>query len=140
MCKVAEILMLVLLLFMGYQDWKSKQISGALLLGMTFAVALLRLFVWTESWWYTVGGIGVGLLFFIISKCSKEAVGYGDSWLILILGIFAGAIDTLQIVFTATVLCGIFSLFYCMKNGWRKGHTLPFVPFLAMAYMGVVFL
>ena len=87
-----------------------------------------------------MGGVAVGLLFFGISKVTKEAVGYGDSWLVTILGMYLGGRRLLEVILTATVLAGIFSLIFCVFQGWDRKRSIPFVPFLTVAYLGVVLL
>ena len=86
-----------------------------------------------------MGGIGIGILFFIVSKVTKEAIGYGDSWLILLLGLYLGASKVLQLLFAASLGAAVVSLFYLWKYHWKRNATLPFVPFLVLAYLGVMF-
>jgi prepilin signal peptidase PulO-like enzyme (type II secretory pathway) len=78
------------------------------------------------------------LFFFFISKFTKEAIGYGDSWLILILGIYLGSFEVLQVLFWATILAAIVALFLLCKKRCKRNITIPFVPYLAVAFLGVV--
>ena len=140
MCRIAEVLAALFLIIAGYRDWKTKRISCLLLSVMTIAIIVMRFAVVKDTIWSTLGGVAIGMFFFALSKCSKESVGYGDSWLILLLGIFLGGKTLLEVVLVATFLAGLFSLAYCIRHGWNKKQTIPFVPFLAAAYIGVVFL
>lgn len=140
MCKIAEIFVAVLLIVAAYKDWKTKRISSWLLFGMSVVILGTRLFIIEESLLSTAGGIVIGIMFFVLSKCTKESVGYGDSWLILLLGIFLGGRRVLELVLLATLLAGLFSLVRGIRHGWNRKQTIPFVPFLAAAYIGVMFL
>ena len=84
-----------------------------------------------------VGGV-FGLLFFLISKCTKEAIGYGDSWLILILGVYLGSFEALQVLFWAALIAAVVALFLLCRRKRKKSITIPFVPYLAVAFLGVV--
>lgn len=87
-----------------------------------------------------MGGAGIGLLFFLVSKCTKEAIGYGDSWIILLLGVYLGVWNVLWLLSIAFVLVGGMALVYLAKNTYGKTISIPFVPFLAIAYAGVMYL
>lgn len=140
MCEIENVLVALLLAAVAYRDWRTKQISCLALIAMAVLIVVLRVALVEDTVWSTLGGVAVGAGFFLISKCSKESVGYGDCWLILLLGVFLGGITLIEVVLVATLLTGLFSLVFCMNRGWRKKYTVPFAPFLAVAYMGVVFL
>lgn len=78
-----------------------------------------------------------GIFFFAVSKASAEAVGYGDCWIILLMGVSLGIWNTLGILTIA--LFGIFLwaafIFVRKKGGQEK--EIPFLPFLAMGMAGV---
>lgn len=140
MCRVADIIVAVFLIMAAYRDWKTKQVSLRLLLLMALVITVLRFMVIEDSVWATVGGMAIGMGFFAASKCTREAIGYGDSWLIFLLGIYLGGRVLLEVVFAASLFASLFSIFYCFRHGWNKKQGFPFVPFLTAAYLGVVFL
>ena len=140
MCKIANVIVGICLMVAAYRDWKTKQISVGFLSLTTFLILLLRAAVIKDTLWSTLVGVGIGLCFFIISRVTREAIGYGDSWLILLLGIYLGGKPLLEVVFLASFAASLFSLFRGMVRGWNRGQTIPFVPFVFMAYLGVVFL
>ena len=75
-----------------------------------------------------------GIALFIISKLTYEAIGKGDVYLILILGLFHTVGAVLAIVFAAFVAAGIYAailLTFVKKNGYC---CFPFVPFLSAAW------
>ena len=140
MCKIADVILLILLGACALIDWRKRELPLALLLITSVAVVVLFLFCNTESVISRLGGMLIGALFFGISKWTKEAIGYGDSWLILLLGIYLGSRKLLQVLFVASLAAGLCSLFFLWKRRWKRSATIPFVPFLTAAYMGVVFL
>lgn len=140
MCGIEKALVAVLLVVMAYRDWRTKQISCLSLVLMAILVLVLRMLFVEDTIWSTLGGVAVGIAFFFISKYSRESVGYGDSWLILLLGVFVGGKMIMEVIFTASFLAALFSIGYGLVRGWNRKNTIPFIPFLAAAYVGVVLL
>lgn len=140
MCKIADWIIAVILIAAGYKDWKTKQISLRMLLLFGIAVVGLRIAVVEDTMVSTLGGVLIGILFLGISKITGESIGYGDSWLIVLLGIYLGGRSLLRVVLGACICASIISMLTCLRGGWNKKYTIPFVPFLAAAYLGVIFL
>ena len=140
MCKIADGIVFFVLAIGGIMDWKKKELPLWLLSGMSACIVIFAMCCKDTSLWHRLAGAALGVLFFLISKVTKEAIGYGDSWLILLLGIHMGISRALQVLFAASLLAALFALFYLWICKWKRNATLPFVPFLAIAYLGVMFL
>ena len=69
-----------------------------------------------------------------------EKIGYGDSWLIGVLGVYLGGTRLLELMLIASFSASLCSIVYCMIRGWNKNHSLPFIPFMMAAFVGVLFL
>lgn len=140
MCKIADIVVLFVLGLCGISDWKKKTIPliWILLLG---AVILISVLICRDvGVRLRVSGGLLGGLFLLISKYTREAIGYGDSLLILLLGIYLGGLRVLEVLFWATTFAAITSVFCLWRRRWKRNATLPFVPFLSIAYLGVILL
>lgn len=118
-------------------DLKSRRIP-ILVLGMMNMLAIFLCLLCRERFFSVCIGVFVGGLFLLISKLTKEAIGYGDSYLMLIFGIYLGGLSVLQLLFLASFLSGVFSLICLCFLKWKRKATLPFVPFMAIAYVGVM--
>ena len=140
MCEIADSVIFIFLGTCGIFDCRKKEIPVALLIIMSIAVLIFAVCCEENDIWTRAVGALIGVLFFVISKLTKEAIGYGDSWLILLLGIHLGSLVALQVLFAASFAAGLCSLFYLWIKGWKKRTTLPFVPFMAAAYLGVIFI
>lgn len=81
-------------------------------------------------------GAAVGVIFLIISRVTEDSFGYGDSILIMIMGIFLGIWDLLLMLVTAFFLASVFSVIMLAGGHYTKKSSFPFVPFLAAAYIG----
>ena len=138
MCEIMNWVLLVLFGICGIRDFRKREIPvWWLVLISVLVVVFILLFDRTRLMARLVGGL-LGLFFFFISKCTKEAIGYGDSWLILILGIYLGSFEVLQVLFWATILAAIVALFLLCQKRCKRNITIPFVPYLAVAFLGVV--
>ncbi len=139
MREIINLMMGLSLLLLGLWDIKTRRISVWMLLSLSVFVTIAVLFFREKTLLDTFAGALIGVGFFIVSKKTKENIGYGDSWILLLLGVFQGGMALMKVVFWACVLiCGC-SLLISLKRGWHKERTLPFVPFLAVAYGVVVF-
>ena len=88
----------------------------------------------------TLGGAAVGLVFVLVSKITKEGIGYGDSLLILALGIYLGFWRVMVLIMVAFFLSALFAVFVAIIKEKGRKATFPFVPFLAFSYAVVMFL
>ena len=140
MCTLGDVVTLLFLLACSVADWRSQSLPIWLLGLYSMSVPMIILFYPRETWESMLLGALIGILFFGISKMTKEAIGYGDSWLILILGIYMGWKKLLYLLFLASFGAGIVSLIQLSRKRWNREDSLPFVPFLAAAYIGVMWL
>ncbi len=138
MCKIADWIVWILLVVCGVSDWKKREIPTLWLSVMSIMVGGWILCFGRNMVISRVLGGLLGIFFFMISKYTKEAVGYGDSWLILILGIYLGGLKALRVLFLASLMAGVIALLSLWKKKWKKSVSIPFVPFLVVAYLGVI--
>lgn len=140
MRELADGLMTVFLVAVAYRDWKTRRIPIILLLVLSVFAVLFQVTILHEEVGQILGGVLIGLGFVVVSKCTNEAIGYGDSWLILILGIYLGSGKVLEILLAAGFGASLFSLWKLCQRGWNKRITIPFAPFLVAAYIGAIYL
>ena len=139
MCEISDCIMMGFLMFCAWCDWKHRSISVTTLALYSLAAVLLAVFVKRQSVSEISVGVLFGIIFLGISAVTKEAIGYGDSWLIAILGSYLGLESVLWVLLTASVCACIVSLIQLCRKQWNRGYTLPFVPFLAVGFAGVFF-
>ncbi len=122
------------------RDWKTKEIPMLWLVFISIITTGLVVCCNAVSIHLRIGGVLLGLLFLFISKCTREAIGYADSWMILLLGVYMGGLKVLNVLFGASLLACICSLFYLWRYHWKRSATLPFIPFLTISCLGVLIL
>ncbi len=131
---VADILIGIGFIWLSYFDMKKRTIPVWLLVILGIVMLLCRILLVRDSFWSMAGGACIGVLFLCVSRWTKEAIGYGDSLLILLLGIYLGAISAIELVFWAMVLSSLGFLVLTRRK------EMAFVPFLCVAYWMEVFL
>lgn len=67
---------------------------------------------------------------------TQESFGYGDSILILILGILSGGWNLLWILFAAFLIASVYGGIMIARKKYTRKNSFPFIPFLTVAYLG----
>ena len=77
-----------------------------------------------------------GGVFLFFSWFTQESFGYGDSILILILGILSGGWNLLWILFAAFLIASVYGGIMIARKKYTRKNSFPFIPFLTVAYLG----
>lgn len=131
------------LLFFGigsYFDIKDRELP---MLFLTFfgMLAVVCNILWKyQSLESVIMGSVIGGSFLVIGWVSKEAVGYGDGIGLLILGIFEGFHGMVPVMAGAFIFSGIYGLWNLLGLKKSGSDTMPFFPFLLLAFIGVMLL
>ncbi len=124
----------LLLLLCSIEDIKKKRIVTwhYLLIVPFFIVEIIvnSIFFYNISWADRIFGIVIGVIFIYLSKLTKGQIGLGDSYLIAIIGVTAGAFKTLEIITYSFLSSAVVSIILLTFFHFRKKHVIPFVPFL----------
>ena len=133
---ISRITVAVYILLLAFMDIRRRELClGLLLTGIPLAV-ISRIVLGNIPAALVIAGGAAGALFMIISRVTEEVFGYGDSILIMIMGIFLGIWDLLLMLVTAFFLAAVFSVVMLSGGHYTRKSSFPFVPFLAAAYIG----
>ena len=80
-------------------------------------------------------GMIPGILCLLVSKISGQALGYGDSILILLTGSSLGIQNCVGITIWAFLCSGLWALFLVGIKKADKKAEIPFVPFLMIGFV-----
>lgn len=121
----------------SYFDMKNQEIPVSYLL-LFGVLALAGNIIWKYQavWMWLTGGC-IGCVFLLVGWITKEAIGYGDGWALVILGIIKGWYEFIPIVFGAFLLSSIYGIWRLIGLGASRDETMPFYPFLLAASVGV---
>lgn len=84
-----------------------------------------------------LGGMLPGILLLAVALATKKA-GYGDGIVLLFLGITAGGAKSLMLLGISLFLAAIFSIVLLMTRKAGKNTRIPYLPFLAAAWLVTV--
>lgn len=134
--------MIYRILFAGYMcvlaimDIRSKRLNLLVLLSGSVLVAAGASCDRDIPLAVLAAGGAVGIAFLLMSRVTKEAFGYGDSILIVIMGSFLGCWNVLSVLMTAFFMAAVFSVFMLISKKFNRKSAFAFVPFLTAAYIG----
>ena len=132
MCEIACFLFL---LFASVKDIQTRQVSVLLLIVAGLSSLIYQIHSGDMNWAMILGGAAVGGVFLLISKVTREELGYGDSIGILILGIFLGFLRVLTVISITFFLLLCISIPMLWRKKMSKKYALPFYPILTMGYL-----
>ena len=125
------------LLWGAWQDFQSKRIRNSYLLtgGIVGVVArIVGIFQGKHSYVEWLFALFPGIALLVIAAVTKEKIGMGDGWTILILGNYLSVVEIYYIFETALVMVIIFCAIKLWKKKINKEWEIPFLPFLWGAY------
>ena len=125
-------------LFLGTMsifDIKTKRIPDlSLILGLVASI-LVRIAFKGQTFSSYIAAALVGLVFIFISYFTEEKIGYGDSFIILSIGILVGLKNLLFILFTSFVMASLYGMIVLVCNNFKKDLNMPFIPFIFAAFI-----
>ena len=138
MWKIAEIIMLAYMSYGAYFDIKNREIPGEYLIVGTAHALISQIFFGNQAWYVWGLGIVTGMIFIVLSTYTNEGIGYADSMMIMNLGIFYGVWTVLILLAIAFTLAAVVAAAGSVAGKCNKKTKIPFVPFLALGYLGVM--
>lgn len=114
--------------------WK-RQIHLVVISAFGILGVLLHFYDGKQTALNMCGGMLVGIVLYLISILSHGKVGKGDAFLVTSMGVYLGFWNNLTILWMASVMAAIFGVVACVFFQKKKEESLPFVPFLLVAYL-----
>lgn len=133
-----EITLFLFLAVCAVFDGLRKQIPLAVVwLGMMTAVCLRAGGVMEEESLLAIAlSLVPGAGFFLLSFLSREEVGYGDGWVLLMIGLFSGFSRCFLILLIGLLLESTVAIVLLGLKKIQRDKEIPFSPFLLLG-MGV---
>ena len=134
-----EILLFCLLGVCAVWDGIRKEIPLAVVwIGMIAALILRAYGSMGEGTWLSAAlAVLPGAVFWLLSFVTREKVGYGDGWVLMMIGLFAGLQRCFLILLTGLVIESAAALVLLAFGRTTGDREIPFVQFLLLG-MGVI--
>ena len=134
MYKIVHICLIIILGVICVFDIKRKKIPVYMLIILAAAGIISN---------FTVGEFDIekriiamlpGMILLIVSMITKQQIGYGDSLIILIMGLYIDIDDILSIVLSSFLLSSIAAIILMTVFKKKKNFEMAFSPFLLIGY------
>lgn len=134
-----EILLFLLLAICAVCDGLEKKIPLAVVwIGIAVAIALQMQEISGEKSWVSITlSVLPGAIFWMLSLITGEKVGYGDGWMLIMIGLFTGLWRCFLILLVGLVSESLVVLTLLAFRRISRDRQIPFAPFLLFG-MGVV--
>lgn len=120
------------------QDIKKRQIQ----LNLVLVFGILGIFLHMLWRMLSIGnillGMSVGAALLLLSVLTAGKIGAGDALILIVTGIYLGLEKNLELFFIGLFLCSMWSLCLLLLRKKSRKDSVPFVPFLLTAYMGML--
>lgn len=136
MWTISKVLAMAVLTGLSVMDYRIRKVPRDVLLLCMAGVIIYQVLTGNVDWKLSVAGGLSGILFLWISKITNEAIGYGDSLAILILGIYLGIWGLLEVLMTAFFILGIIGLI-CVVIKRKKKKERTCFSFLSISDGGI---
>lgn len=134
-----RVLIGIMLLLCGLSDIKTKHIPIKITILCIILLFILMPFQRNISIINSLLGAFVGVVMIGISKVSRGQVGIGDGIILTITGFGIGLWNNLTLLIYALFCISIVAMILLALKKISRKKTLPFVPFLFIGYIGVLF-
>lgn len=128
------------LFILSIQDIRRNMVSGLFLAAGGLAATIVQIIFRSQAVEHTVGGFIIGFIFMGISWITKEALGYGDSFLIMIIGIYIGIWNLISVLLISFLFAAAYSMGSLVRHRFCRKKVLPFIPFLTVGYVVFILL
>lgn len=120
------------------QDIQKKEIRLNLVLFCGIIGVFFHMIWRLESIENVILGMSVGVTLLVVSLLTRGMIGMGDALLLIVTGIYLGLEQNLKLLFGGLFLCGMWALVVLLLRKKSRKDSIPFVPFLLAAYMGML--
>lgn len=138
MYQLSQVCCICYLCGMAVFDICSRKLPVILLTCGIGAASVYHIFYGTIPSAFSLAGAAVGVVFLAVSWVTEEAFGYGDSFLILGLGIYLGFWNLLYLLMISFTVAAVFAMVLLVIRHFKRKTVLPFVPFLLTGYLIVL--
>ena len=132
-----EIIILILLLYSAYTDIRSREIM-MLPVYICILIAIIGVIAKGDVSLMSFLGAIPGLIMLLVSHITKGALGDGDAYLILAVGLLIGLRNVTLMLMIGSTMAFVYSLFLLSIKKAGKKKTICYAPFILSGFIGVM--
>lgn len=111
-------------------DIREQKVFSMLCFANMAAAIIVNVIIQNILWFSILLGMMLGGILWIISICTKEALGKGDAIVVFTLGSMTGVKISLEILTWASVICAFVSIIGLIIKKVKFKSRVPFIPFM----------
>ena len=135
---MSRLVCLGFLVWVSVLDIRTRKIPDWLLIPGSILAAAYCILAGNVPIELYIAGLLAGVGFLMVSKFTKEALGYGDSWILCITGTYLGIWKLIEMLLAAWLLLAIAAMVCLTWKKWSRKAALPLAPFLTAGYVIMV--
>lgn len=81
-----------------------------------------------------IAGVFIGICMLALGRITKEEIGYGDGLVFMITGLYLGYQYNLLLLVLSLIISAMISLILILFKKVHRKTSIPFVPFVTVAY------
>jgi len=132
---IQSLVVLGLLGISSIEDLKTKKVSGMYLIGFALLAVYLQIRHIHLPLASVLGGAAIGFVFMGITILRMDAMGLGDGMVLIIVGIFLGFRQSVEVMIIAIFLVAIYALFLVVIRKKDRKTEIAFIPFLFISFL-----
>lgn len=135
---VFKMILFLWLLLCSIQDIMKREISLIVILtgfALLFTISIIK---GKLLFWNRVGGLVLGVVLIILNKATRGQIGIGDGLVLCITGISLGFYINSLLLIYGLLFAAIFSIIYMLVKKASRKSSIPFIPFIFVALLGVL--
>lgn len=144
--QIGYISVAIVLYAIGIIDWKIYKIPNIFvfgLFGIGCVLLIIEMFLYRDNMLFLaierLSGLFICVvLFFVLSRITKDGIGMGDVKIIAVMGWMLGLSFTILAVMFSLIICSIVASFLLISKKKNKNDKIPFGPFLFLGYIGLL--
>lgn len=135
---IMKLIMGAMLFLCSIQDIRYKRIRIWVVVLCAILMSICIPFLTSNSMMDRVGGSFVGGGVVLLSILTRGKIGMGDGIILCATGIGLGLWVNLELFAYALFLAAIVSIVLLVLRLVNRKHSIPFVPFLFLSYIGII--
>lgn len=127
-----------LLAFLGigaFSDMRRQTIPIWLIIAGAAAGGIVKIFEHDADVIAILLSVIPGAFLLLFAFLTKEKIGYGDGWMIMVTGVFLGLLNNLILLVFALVIFTVYQLAMILAKKATKKSRAPFVPFILISFI-----
>lgn len=135
---ISKIFILLFLFVAAFIDYRKKEIPIILPIVGFIPALILSLITKTPVFLDMVLGCLIGSLSIILSKITKQAIGYGDGMILICTGAALGFLRNLTMVILALIIAACTCALLMFIKRRKTKDDVAFIPFLLGGYVATI--